>query len=330
MFDHDALRPHVSTLCAPAFTAVAVAAALAATAAPAGAQEAHRHSHQEQEAHAREGLHFSHPLVAESPTPDTKIRLDYRFFDYPEGTDENSAELEAEYAFSRVFSVEAGLPYTFNGATFGNVSVLFKFSNYAFEESGVLLGYGLGLSAPTNGAPETGGGGHAASVRSEASRIRPEGRSRPTREGPTAGEPLLHTSGGGGVVPTLGTQTWELQPYLNVALAQGAWELAGWGLLGVPFNQEHQHEVQTSITYQLSTLYHVSDRLQAVLELDGRGGISGEAVGSDVLNLSPGVKFAPLAGQPLFVGVSAGFPLVSGVEENPFDARIKTSLFWHF
>lgn len=330
MSDHDDPRPILHALRAPASTILAAAAALAAAAVPASAQEPHEHAHPEQEAHGHEGLHFSHPLVAESPTPDTKIRLDYRFFDYPEGTDENSAQLEAEYAFSRVFSVEAGLPYTFNGAAFGNVSVLFKFSNYAFEASGVLLGYGLGFSAPTNGAPETGGGGHAASVQPEASRTRPQGRSRPSREGPATAEPLLHTSGGGGVVPSLGTQTWQVQPYMNVALEQGAWELAAWGLLGVPFNQEHQHEVQTSITYQLSTLYHVSDRLQAVLELDGRGGISGEAVGSDVLNLSPGVKFAPLAGRPFFVGLSAGFPLVSGVEEDPFDARIKTSLFWHF
>ncbi|MCI0481519.1 MAG: hypothetical protein L0213_08015, partial [Candidatus Dadabacteria bacterium] len=27
------------------------------------------------------GLHFSHPLITESPSPDTKIRLDYFFLD---------------------------------------------------------------------------------------------------------------------------------------------------------------------------------------------------------------------------------------------------------
>ena len=33
------------------------------------------------ESHRDKGLHFSHPLISESPSPDTKIRLDYFFLD---------------------------------------------------------------------------------------------------------------------------------------------------------------------------------------------------------------------------------------------------------
>lgn len=33
----------------------------------------------EGESHAKKGLHFSHPLITESPSPDTKIGLDYFF-----------------------------------------------------------------------------------------------------------------------------------------------------------------------------------------------------------------------------------------------------------
>ena len=52
------------------------------------------------------GLHFSHPLVAESPSPDTKIRFDYVFQSIAGEEDEGGADrqsfvLEAEYAFAR-------------------------------------------------------------------------------------------------------------------------------------------------------------------------------------------------------------------------------------
>ncbi len=101
------------------------------------------------------GLHFSHPLFTESVSPDTKVRLntgreweaDGRAWEY---------EFEAEYAFHRAFSIEVGLPYvarqpdgTPGDARVGNLKVLFKFANYAFESKGLLLGYGVEFGVPT-------------------------------------------------------------------------------------------------------------------------------------------------------------------------------------
>ena len=117
----------------------------------------------------KQGLHFAHPLITESPSPDTKIRLDYIFKEiegehHGEGDEdeeggeskEHTLQLEAEYAFSRNFSIEVGVPYTFvdpdDGESedhFNNIEVGFKFATYIFEEYGLLLGGGLELGIPS-------------------------------------------------------------------------------------------------------------------------------------------------------------------------------------
>ena len=100
-------------------------------------------------------LHFSHPIVAESPSPDTKVRFDVAYFD---GDEEDSTllRLEAEYAFHPTFSIEVDVPYTFldpEGAPsedgLDNVEIGFKFANYAFADRGLLLGYGIEFGLPT-------------------------------------------------------------------------------------------------------------------------------------------------------------------------------------
>ncbi len=72
----------------------------------------------ETESHSSKGLHFSHPLVSESPSPDTKVRLDYFFLgdikEEHEGEEEIFSEhtirLEEEYAFNRNVSLEVDVP----------------------------------------------------------------------------------------------------------------------------------------------------------------------------------------------------------------------------
>ena len=114
-------------------------------------------SAQEQaEADHHEGLHFSHPLIAESVSPDTEVRLDYAFADLGPDASAQALGLELEYAFHRAFSIEAGIPFArldVDGepgtSRFGNAEVAFKFANYAFEDTGALLGYGVEFGLPT-------------------------------------------------------------------------------------------------------------------------------------------------------------------------------------
>lgn len=302
---------------------VSVLAIVLLAGAPA-ALWAQEHEHEEDHEHAEHrhhgGLHFTHPLIAESVSPDTKIRLDHRFFEFPDGDTEHSGGLEAEYAVTRSFSVEAGIPYSYSAGAFGNAELKLKFANYAFEEAGVLLGYGLEFGFPTNGEPDE-----------EGPPAQPESAAAPAPARFGTGFPGPRFSGGGaGVAGTLGTDEWEVAPFLNVGFERGPVELVGWGIFGIPFDQAEQEEVATEISWNVSGMYHVSRRVQALVELDGSGGISGEAVGEDVVNLSPGVRVQLLPDRPLVLGTSVGFPFASGVEEDPFDVRWKTSVFWHF
>lgn len=231
----------------------------------------------EQADHDHDGLHFSHPLIAESVSPDTKVRLDHQFLDLPDGDQINVGVFEAEYAFFRSFSIETGLPYSYTDGDFGNLEVALKFANFALEDAGILLGYGVEFGFPTAGG-------------------------------------LIEAES-------------EIAPFLNIGLKRGDLEIVAWGILGVPFSQEEGEEIETEIEVNLAALYHISERFDALLEMDGAGGISGDAVGEDVVNLSPGIRFRLGPDGPLVIGSSIGFPLTNQEE---FSTRWTTSLFWHF
>ncbi len=116
--------------------------------------------HEDGSAHYH-GLHFKHPLFSESITPDTKVRFNAggEFEDEGNGYE---FEVEGEYAFHRSFSIEVGVPYVrlepneaAATSALGNIEVAFKFANFAFEDAGILIGYGFAVGLPT-GSPEKG------------------------------------------------------------------------------------------------------------------------------------------------------------------------------
>ena len=243
-----------------------------------------------QEDHADDGhehgLHFSHPIFTESLSPDTKVRFDFGREWKADGT-ASQLEVEVEYMFHPAFSIEIVGPYVFvrpdlepNESDFGTVDLAFKFANFAFEERGLLLGYGLELGLPTGDDDKGIGEGHL----------------------------------------------WEIEPFVGIGLVSGDFELVSLTRFGIPTNQEVGEEVETEIHYDFSALYHFSTRVQGLLELNGEAGLSGDAAGEGIISVSPGIKVAPLAESPLFVGLGASFPL--GDEE--LDARLKLALFYHF
>jgi len=119
---------------------------------------------------------------------------------------------------------------------------------------------------------------------------------------------------------------WELEPFLNLGVAVADFEVVAWGIFGIPTNQDAGEEVETDFSYDFSVVYHISDRLQGLLELNGRTGLSGEEAGEGVVAVSPGVKVAPLPASPLFIGVGVSVP----INDEELDAHLKISLFWHF
>ncbi|MFQ5714664.1 MAG: helix-turn-helix domain-containing protein [Candidatus Scalinduaceae bacterium] len=260
---------------------------------PKLAKEGHSHIHEQSPPH-HAGLHFSHPLIAESPSPDTKVRLDYFYRDIDvdgEKARESTIRFEAEYAFHRAFSIEVDVPYTFldpdreseNFSNLDTVEVALKFANFAFEEHNLLLGYGIEFGLPTGDEKEGIGSNNI----------------------------------------------FEFEPFLDIGYKWRNLEVVAFGTFGIPTNQDKDkgEEVETELGYNVSLLYHFTPRIQGLLELDGESVLSGDDDGDSVVNISPGIKFRPLADYDLIVGTGVSIPLSS---KDEFDIRTILSIFYHF
>lgn len=272
-----------------------VAAVLAST----GALQAFAHKDHAQPA----GLHFSHPLITESPSPDTKIRLDYFFLNVdgevededlgeegegPSKFKESTVNLELEYAFTRNISIEADIPYTFINPDegkdvnhFNNIEIGVKLATFFLEEYGILLGGGLEFGLPT-GDDDKGIGSD---------------------------------------------NIWEIEPFLSFGWKYKILEVVSFLHIGFPVNQKGGQNEGDELGYNLSTLVHATDWLEVLLEFDGETVLNGEEEGESVLNIDPGVKFKPFKSQDLQVGFGAGFPLTNDEE---FEYRLIASVFYHF
>lgn len=223
--------------------------------------------------HHDEELHFSHPLITESPSPDTKVRFDYfhRRFSV-DRTSEHSARIEFEYAFKPSFSAEINLPYTVRKTegepTVSNsdsMDVAVKLTNSVFKEHHVLLVYGVEVGLPTGSDTKSIGRNH-----------------------------LI-----------------ELAPYFGAGLKKDKVEVVGFSSVRVPANKRIGDEDATTLGYQLSFLFKPNTTVQPLIELDGETGLSGSERGNTVVNLSPGIKFSPFHSAHWQVGAGVGFPITN-------------------
>jgi hypothetical protein len=114
-------------------------------------------------------LHFSHPLITESPSPDTKVRFDYFYQSFRDGVPagEHTPRVEFEYAFRPWISVETNVPYTFlrvegqsQTSHTDNIEVALKVANLAIKERKLLFVYGLDLELPSGSDAKEIGSGH--------------------------------------------------------------------------------------------------------------------------------------------------------------------------
>ena len=271
----------------------------AAVFASAGALQSFAHEGQEH----TDGLHFSHPLITETPSPDTKIRLDYFFLNVdgevddeglgeegegPSRYKESTVNLELEYAFTRNISIEADIPYTFinpdegnNVNHFNTVDIGVKLATFVLEDYGILLGGGLEFGLPT-GDDDKGIGSD---------------------------------------------NIWEIEPFLSFGWKYKILEVVSFLHLGIPVNQKGDQDEGNELGYNLSMLVHATDWLEMLLEFDGETVLNGEEEGESVLNIDPGVKFKPFKSQDIQVGFGAGFPVT---DDEEFEYRLLASVFYHF
>ncbi|MFL5640551.1 MAG: hypothetical protein ACJ78M_14365 [Gemmatimonadaceae bacterium] len=228
------------------------------------------HSQEHDDDHDHEHLHFSHPLVTESPSPDTKIRFDYLTIRTSGATRERGHEvrLEGEYAFTHSVSLAVVTPYVWrkNQVTpevsgFGNVELSLKAASLALAEHGILLGGGITTALPTGSDSKEIGSSHLV----------------------------------------------EIESFLDAAYKRNALELVGFATLSSNFRRRAGEESERALTFDFSTLYRIQSRLEALIEATTERALTGAESGSQQTFIAPGLKIYPFTNKQLMFGASAEF-----------------------
>ena len=246
--------------------------------------QAQSHHHEEEE------LHFSHPLIVESPSPDTKIRFDYFYRRFRDGirATEHSPRVEFEYAFRPTLSIETNIPYIFRSVEgqprvnhTDSIEVAIKLANFHFKEHHTLLVYGVSLEFPTG---------------SESKEISSD-------------------------------HIFEIEPYFGVGVKREKLEIVGFSSVGFPTNKHAGDEEATEFGYQLSFLFKPTPSVQPLIELDGATDLTGLETGRTVINVSTGLKFRPFHSEHWQIGAGIGVPVTTSKD---FHTRALFSAFYHF
>jgi hypothetical protein len=214
-------------------------------------------------------LHFSHPLVTESPSPDTKLRCDFLSARTTEpGSDRESLiQLEGEYAFTHALSLSVITPYVWlhsSGTTLsnlGDIEVSLKGASMVLAESGILVGGGLSTTLPTGSEDKGIGSGHVV----------------------------------------------ELEPFVDVAYKHDALELVTFLSTSSAVNRRTGDEEERSLSLNGSALYALLPRVEALFEVATTRALVGPEIGSWLTLVAPGIKVYPFPNRQFMFGASAGF-----------------------
>ena len=230
---------------------------------PLSALKAQEH----EEDHDHDHLHFSHPIVTESPSPDTKLRLDYigtRTSDST-GVRENTFRLEGEYSFNHSVSLAIVTPFISRttpaarrASGFGNIELSLKTANLAFGEYGLLLGGGLSAALPTGSDAKGIGSSHIV----------------------------------------------ELEPFLDAGYKRNVLELVGLAALSSTYRRRASDEAERNLTFNLSALYRIQSRLEGLIEVTTARALIGPESGLPQTFVAPGLKVYPFTNRKFMFGAS--------------------------
>ncbi len=186
----------------------------------------HAYSHQA-------GLDFAHPLIAESPWPHSKLRLDYFFRTIDlegERDTEGVVQLEVEYTLLKSLSVGAKLPFMVAGTEgrpsgFDTQEAEFSltFATSALQRRDFLLGFGVEFDL------HIGDDGHG------------HGRRRSAK----------------------------VEPFLDMGYRWRDLEVVAVTMLGIPTGKSEEGGIDTDFGYSLSFLYRFATPAQGLLEFEG-------------------------------------------------------------
>jgi len=228
---------------------------------------AQEHEHDDHDHEAR--LHFAHPLFTESPSPDTKLRVDYLFRQITSDALEHSMRLEGEYAFTPSVSIEANIPITSrseSGTTanaVGSGEIAVKLANYGAADRGFLFGGGLALGVPTGNDRKAIGSAHI----------------------------------------------FELEPYIDAGYKRGRGELVSFLSYSTTIHRHADEPGEEELALAISGLYHVAERVEGLLEFQTERVVGGEETGHHTAALALGAKYHIGKEHHLVVGLGGRVPI---------------------
>lgn len=227
----------------------------------------HAQEHEEDHDHDHDHLHFSHPMVTESPSPDTKLRLDFLAArtSGSAGLHENAVRLEGEYAFNHSVSLAIVTPYISRTAPaaerasgLGNIELSLKAASLAFGEHGLLLGGGLSAGLPTGSDRKAIGSSHIV----------------------------------------------ELEPFLDAGYKRDELELVGFARLSSTLHRRAGEESERNLSFDFSALYRIQSRLEGLMEVTTSRALVGAESGTQQTFIAPGFKIYPFTNRMFMFGAS--------------------------
>lgn len=237
---------------------------------PASLVHAHEDSFQPAE------LHFAHPVISESPSPDSKVRGDYTLTKRTgdERALDHGVRFEGEYAPFRWMSFEVNLPYVVadrdersNRQGLDDMEVAIKLASFALEDSGILLGGGMEFGLPTGNSNNDIGSDRVVMI----------------------------------------------EPYLDLGIKFADFETIGFLKFGFPEN-ENGSDPDWELGWNASLLYHVTPSVAGMLEFDGERISGGEEDGETVAHVTPGLRVHPFEDHRLAFGTGISLPITNDEE----------------
>ena len=214
-------------------------------------------------------LHFAHPLFTESPSPDTKVRLDYLFRRLTSQGYEHSVRLEAEYAFTPAVSLEANVPLTSrseSGTTANSVGsgeIALKLASYAAAERGLLLGGGVAFGVPTGSDRKAIGSSHLV----------------------------------------------EVEPYIDAGYKHGETELVTFVSFSTAMHRRANEGREEAVALAISGLQHVAERVEVLAEFQSERSVAGGESGRQTASGALGIKYHLGRVHHLVVGIGGRLPI---------------------
>ncbi len=234
-------------------------------ASPAMAQD---HDHSGHDDHDGP-LHFAHPIFTESPSPDTKLRLDYLFRQVTADVREHSMRVEAEYAFSPSISLEANIPITSrrqSGTTanaVGSGEIALKLASYAKAAQGLLFGGGIAVGVPTGSDRKAIGSGHIV----------------------------------------------EIEPYVDMGYKKGEAEFVSFLAFSTTTHRQAGELREDDISFAASGLYHLAERVESLIEFQTARAVAGDEEGRQTATIGAGLKYHVGRVHHLVFGIGGRIPI---------------------